>query len=141
MSSYFLPNLSKKQVESLLRFLKKKARSKYSTDMDDMNYILETLDLFFENRMNDFTSKFNVLQVMKMIARWFCFSSDRADFCLCTWQELVLRTFLVVPSIRIVNKKRLCFRYKTTVFVVRPSYYVYGYHQKDREATFNIMIV
>jgi len=140
MSINFLPNLSKKQVKSLLRFLKNKARSKYSNDEDYMNYVLNTLDIF-EKRMNHFTAKLNVLKVMKTIARWFCFSSDLADFALCTWPELVLRTFFVVPSIRIVNKKRLCFRYKTTVFVVHPSYYVYGYHQKAREATFNITIV
>ena len=136
----FLPILSKQQVKSLLRFLKKKARSKYSNDEDYMNHVLKTLDIFFENRMNHFTSKLNVLKVMKTIARWFCFLSDLADFALCTWPELVLRTFFVVPSIRIVNKKRLCFRYKTTVFVVHPSYYIYGYHQNAREATFNVTI-
>ncbi len=136
----FLPILSKKQLKTVLRFLKKKDRSKYSNDENYMIYVLKTLDIFFENRMNHFTSKLNVLKVMKTIAKYFCFVSDTADFALCTWSELVLRTFFVVPSIRIVNKTRLCFRYKTTVFVVHPSYYIYGYHQNAREATFNVTI-
>ena len=140
MSSNFLPILSKEQVNSLLRFLKKKARSKYSNDEDYMNHVLKRLDIFFEIRMNDFTSKYDALHVMRSIAKYFCFISDTDDFALCTWPELVLRTFLVVPSIRIVNKKRLCFRYKTTVFVVHPSYYIYGHRRNDREATFNVTI-
>jgi len=137
----FLPVLSKNQIKSIWRFLKKRTISIYSYNKIKMNIILDTLNRFFQFRMNSFNSKLNVLKVMKTIAKYFCFVSDTADFALCTWSELVLRTFFVVPSIKLLNKKRLYFRYKNTVFVVHPSYYVYGYHQKAREATFNITIV
>lgn len=138
--NYILPNLSKSQFKSIWRFLKKRTISMYSNDEDKMNDILKTLNTFFQFRMEIFTSKMNVLKVMKTIAKYFCFISDTADFALCTWSELVLRTFLVVPSIRIVNKNRLCFRYKNTVFVVHESYYVYGHLNTDREPTFNITV-
>ena len=136
----FLPNLSIKQLKSVMRFLKKCATSKYSHDTDKRDYILEQIDRFFQFRIQSFTSM-DVLAVMKTIARHFCFVSDFTEFSLCTWDELVRRVFFVVPSIRIVNKKRLCFRYKMTVFVVHPSYYVYGYRNEDRHLTFNITII
>ncbi len=135
----FLPILSKEQVESVIRFLKKCASSKYSHDTDKRDYILEQIDRFFQFRIQSFTS-IDVLAVMKTIARHFCFVSDFTDFSLCTWDELVRRVFFVVPSIRIVNKKRLCFRYKKKVFKVHPSYFIYGYRHEDRFLTFNITI-
>ena len=138
--NYILPILSKSQFRSVWRFLKKRTISMYSNDKEKMRHILNTLNTFFQFRMEIFTSKMNVLKVMKTIAKYFCFISDTANFALCTWSELVLRTFLVVPSIRIVNKNRLCFRYKNTVFVVRESYYVYGYLKTEREPTFNIRV-
>lgn len=136
-----LPILSKKQLKSVWRFLKKRASSKYSDDRKKTNHILDILNRFFQNRMKSFTSEYDALRVMKTIAKYFCFVSDLSDFALCTWNELVLRTFFVIPSIKLLNKKRLCFRFKMTVFVVHPSYFVYGYGIEDRHLTFNITII
>lgn len=137
----FLPILSKKQLKSVLRFLKKRTISIYSNDNKKMIHILDCLNRFFQLHMNSFTSKLNVLKVMKTIAKYFCFVSHTANFALCTWSELVLRTFFVVPSIKLLNKKQLCFRYKKTVFVVHPSYSVYGYRKTERDLTFNLTIL
>jgi hypothetical protein len=136
----FLPNLTNKQQQSVIRFLKKCARSKYSDDTEKLNYILAQINLFFDLRMKDYTSKIDVLSAMKTIARYFCFVSDLTDFALCTWDELVRRVFFVIPSIRIVNRNQLLFKYKKKVFKVHPSYYVYGYRHEDRFLTFNITI-
>ena len=136
-----LPILSKKQLKSVWRFLKKRASSKYSDDRKKTNHILDILNRFFQNRMKSFTSEYDALRVMKTIAKYFCFVSDLSDFALCTWNELVLSTFFVIPSIKLLNKKRLCFRFKMTVFVVHPSYFVYGYGIEDRHLTFNITII
>lgn len=124
MTIFFNPTLTKKQVKSILRFLKKCARSKYANDQDRMTYTLKTLDLFFENRIDGYTSNLNIQQVLKEIAGWFCFETDSANFCLCTWKELVLRTFFVVPSIRIVSKKQPMFDYKGGRFVVELLYFI-----------------
>lgn len=135
---FFLPFLSKKQLKSVLRFLKNRTCLKYSNDENKMNHILNTLNIFFEIRMNDFTSKHDALHVIQSIAKYFCFVGDTADFALCTWSELVLRTFLVVPSIQIVNKKQLYFKFKKTIFVVRESFYL---HQNGcQELTFGLTI-
>jgi hypothetical protein len=136
----FLPKLTKKQQQSVIRFLKKCARSKYSDDTEKLNYILAQINLFFDLRMKDYTSKIDVLSAMKTIARYFCFVSDLTDFALCTWDELVRRVFFVIPSIRIVNRNQLLFKYKKEVFKVHPSYFVYGYRHEDRFLTFNITI-
>ena len=138
---FFLPNfpiLSKKQIKSLWRFLKKLTISKYSNDENKKHHILASLNRFFEIRMNDFTSKHDALHVIRSIAKYFCFVSDTADFALCTWSELVLRTFFVVPSIQIVNKKRLCFKFKKTIFVVHEAFYL---HENGcKELTFGLKI-
>ena len=122
-----LPILSKKQLKSVWRFLKKRASSKYSDDRKKTNHILDILNRFFQNRMKSFTSEYDALRVMKTIAKYFCFVSDLSDFALCTWNELVLRTFFVIPCIKLLNTTRLCFRFKMTVFVVHPSYFVYSF--------------
>jgi hypothetical protein len=124
MTIFFNPTLTKKQVKSLLRFLKKCARSKYANDKDMMTHTLKTLDIFFNNRIDRYTSDLNIQQVLKDIAGWFCFNTYSANFCLCTWKELVLRTFFVVPSIRIVNQKQLIFQYKKHRFVVEILYFI-----------------
>lgn len=116
--------MTKKQVKSILRFLKKCARSKYANHKDMMTHTLERLDQFFKNRINDYTSILNIQQFLKEIAGWFCFNTDSANFCLCTWKELVLRTFSVVPSIRIVSKKQPMFDYKGGRFVVELLYFI-----------------
>ena len=124
MTIFFNPTLTKKQVKSILRFLKKCARSKYANDQDRMTPTLKTLDLFFENRIDGYTSNLNIQQVLKEIAKWFCFETDSANYCLCKWKELVLRTFSVVPSIRIVSKKQPTFKYKGRLFVVEILYFI-----------------
>lgn len=136
MSSNFLPILSKSQLRSVWRFLKNKARSKYSTDERRMNHVLKRLDIFFEIRMNDFTSKYDALYVMRSIAKYFCFINDTAHFALCTWPELVLRTFFVVPSIQNVNKKRMCFMFKKIIFFVHED--IYLHENGFQEPTFNL---
>lgn len=134
----FLPFLSKRQLKSVLRFLKKRTILKYSNDENKMNHILGTLNTFFEIRMNDFTSKHDALIVMQSIAKYFCFVSDTADFALCTWPELVLRTFFVVPSIQIVNKKLLCFKFKKNIFFLQEKLYL---HENGcQEHTFGLTI-
>lgn len=116
--------MTKSQVKSVLRFLKKCARSKYANDQYMMTHTLETLDRFFKNRINGYTSNLNIQQVLKEIAKSFCFETDNANYCLCTWKELVLRTFSVVPSIRIVSKKQPMFDYKGGRFVVELLYFI-----------------
>lgn len=134
----FLPFLSKKQLKSLLRFLKNRTCLKYSNDESKMNYILVSLNRFFEIRMNVFTSKHDALHVIQSIAKYFCFVSDTADFALCTWSELVSRTFFVVPSIKLLNKKRMFFRFKKTNFVVHEDLYL---HENGcQELTVNLTI-
>lgn len=135
----FLPILSKRQLKSVLRFLKKRTISMYSNDEDKVRHILSTLNRFFQFRMNDFTSKYDALHVMQSIAIYFCFVSDTADFALCTWSELVLRTFFVVPSIKLLNKKRMWFKFKKTTFVVHEDFYL---HENGcQEPTFKLKIL
>jgi hypothetical protein len=135
----FLPILSKRQLKSVLRFLKKRTISMYSNDEDKVRHILSTLNRFFQFRMDDYTSKYDVLHVIQSIAKYFCFVSDTADFALCTWSELVSRTFLVVPSIKLLNKKRMCFRFKKTKFVVHEDLYL---HENGfQELTVNLTIL
>jgi hypothetical protein len=137
MEISFLPKLSKKPVKSVMKFLKKCAKSKYSHDREELNYILEQIERFFQFRIESFTSM-DALLVMKTIARYFCFVSDLTDFALCTWDELVRMVFFIVPSIRIVNKKLLCFKHKKTVFIVRKCYY---HDYACEELTFNLTII
>jgi hypothetical protein len=139
MKISFLPHLSKKHLKYVIRFLRKCASLKYSHDTDNRDYILEQIDRFFQFRIERFTSM-DALLVMKTIARYFCFVGDLTDFALCTWDELVRRIFFIVPSIRIVNRDQLLFKYKKKVFKVHPSYFVYGYRYEDRFLTFNITI-
>lgn len=140
MVKNFLPRLSKEQLKSVYRFLNKCVNSKYADDPPRQQYIMSQLDLFFEIRIQRFTSTMDALLVMKTIARYFCFITDLTDFGLCTWDVLVRRLFFVIPSIRIVNRNQLLFKYKKKVFKVHPSYYVYGYRHEDRFLTFNITI-
>ena len=137
MKISFLPHLSKKHLKYVIRFLRKCASLKYSHDTDNRDYILEQIDRFFQFRIERFTSM-DALLVMKTIARYFCFVSDLTDFALCTWDELVRMVFFIVPSIRIVNKKLLCFKHKKTVFIVRKCYY---HDYACEELTFNLTII
>ncbi len=122
--------LTKNQVRSIWRFLKECARSKYANEQYMLSHTLTlsqtltNLDIFFKNRMDNYTSRLNIQEVLKNIAKWYCFDTDRANFCLCTWKELVLRTFFVVPSIRIVSKKQPMFDYKGGRFIVDFRYFI-----------------
>jgi hypothetical protein len=141
----FLPVPSKEQMKYVIRFLKRCARSKYSHDTEKLNSILVHINRFFYIRLKYYISnidsiKIDLLTAMKTIAQHFCFVSDFADDALCTWDELVRRVFFVIPSIRIVNRDQLIFKYKNTVFKVHPSYFVYGYRLEDRLRTFNLTI-